>query len=121
MTRRHESTQRHGGRLVILGKRCQSSLAAYGIHVSLREHRSEPRRQTAPAVEVAEERPTFAVALGQPEQLSIECVRRFARGARFIDGVSGAIKHRAMFADEVVPGRFVSVGARRRQRQVFEV
>ena len=82
----------------------------------MRKDSPEPRRQAAAAVEVPEQRPALALALTQPEQLGIQRVCRFARGSRPIDRVGGAIQNRPMLADEVLPGRFVAVGAPGRKR-----
>ena len=84
----------------------------------LREHGAQPRRQTAPAVKVAEERLTFAVLFPGAVEIGVERVGQIARAARRIECVGGAIQVQPLFRDEVFPRRIASGRAAARKRQI---
>jgi hypothetical protein len=91
------------------------------IDVALRQHRAQPRGQTAASVEVAEMRSALAVTHVEPEQLAVERVREIARPASGIDGIRRSVQNRPMLANEMLPRRLRSLRARARERQVFDV
>ena len=80
--------------------------------MSLRQHGSEPRRETAASVEVTKER-SF-------EQFAINAVGQFPRSSSGVERIRRAVERRPMFPDEVFPGCFVAGRAGARQREVFE-
>ena len=53
-------------RLVVFRQRIEAAVRANGVHVPLREHGAQPRRQAAASVKVAEQRPAFPVLLRRP-------------------------------------------------------
>lgn len=111
----------HSARFVVCGQRLQPSRASKTIDVALGKHRAKPGAKAAAPVKVAEQRSTLPVPLGKPEQLGVQAIRGFARRAGFIDRVCRSIKQRALFADEMFPGRIVSVRARGGQGEILEM
>ena len=57
---------RRGGARVLVRQRLEPLLRAQAIHVALRQHGAQPRREAAASLEVAEERPALAPASGMP-------------------------------------------------------
>jgi len=104
-----------------IGQRFEPTNASDTIDVTLREHGTQPRAQTAAAVKVLEERSALAAALGEAEEFAIQRVRQFPRTTGGIDGIRCSIQHRTMLTDEVLPGAFVPIRARAGERQIFQM
>ena len=56
----------------------------------------------------------------QPEQVGVERVGKFPGAAARIHRVRGAIEHRAVFEDEMIPRGFMPRRARARERELLE-
>jgi hypothetical protein len=96
-------------------------MSAQPIDVPLRQHRAEPRRQTAASMEVAEQRSPLARAIFNAEEIGIERIRQVASFATRIDRVRGSIEKRPVRQDEVIPRRIIPVRARARERQIVKM
>ena len=81
---------RSGAGRALVGQRLELAGFAMPIDEALRDERSQPRREAAAAVEVAEDGLADAVLLLQPEELGVQRLRDLARAAAGIDGVRGA-------------------------------
>ena len=72
-------------------------------------------------MEVSKQRTALSVAFTHAEQVRVERVGGFSCGTCAIDRVRCAVENGSMLADEVFPRRFVSIRARRGERQVLEL
>ena len=72
-------------------------------------------------MEVSEERLAVALAILKTVEVCVQRIGKIPRVAGRVDRVGRAIQVRTLFPNEVLPGRFVSHGARAGQRQILEV
>src|SRR5260221_11103293 len=89
-------------RVILIRQRVQSTIRAQPIHMPLRQHRSQPRRQAAASVEVAKERLPYALTVSEPEQIRVQRIREVARPAAGLERISSAVKMRALLEDEML-------------------
>src|SRR5689334_4013908 len=88
------------------------------IDEPLRDERSQPRRQAAAAVKIAEYGLADAVLFLEAEQFRIQRGRDFSRAASGIHRIRGAIHAGPEFLDEVVPRILAPHRARAGQREI---
>src|SRR5262249_31322615 len=108
-------------RRVLFGQRRIAPGGAHTIDETLREHRAQPGRETAAAVEVAKEGAAAIASALDAQQLGVDVVCEILCAAGGVECRGGASYHRAYLAHEMVPGRFVSVQACRRQREILQM
>jgi hypothetical protein len=86
-------------RALFVRKRLEPAVRADAIDVSLRQHRTQPRRQAAAALKVAKERLTV--------EIRVQGIGEIARTARWVQRVGGAVEDRPVLEDEALPGLLV--------------
>src|SRR6185436_16780308 len=79
------------------------------------------RRKRAAPVEVSEKRLPFTIAFADAIEVGIERVGQLTRTDARSQGIGGAIQHRPVLADEVLPGAFVTNRASACERQIVEM
>ena len=87
----------------------------------MREHRSQPRRQTTAALVVAEERLSLTVTYAKSVEFGEESVCEIDGCATWRHRLSGATQHRAILAHESIPGDLVTGLTRSGEVEVFFV
>ena len=102
-------------------ERRQPARRTYAVDLALREHGSQPGRETAPPVKVSEERTAFAVAFLKPEKVGVNRIGQLTRAAAGVDRIGRSIEHRTILEHEMIPRRLVPIGARTGERQILEV
>jgi hypothetical protein len=93
---------------------------AKGIDVTLGENSPEPRRKAASSVVIAKQRAASGNSRVEPVQISIQGIRELSRSAGGINRIGGAVQHRSVLANEVLPCLFIPLSAADREREIFE-
>ena len=109
------------GRRIIFCDRLGAARCAQAIDVALREHRAQPSAEPAAAMKIAEKRLTHAVAFGEAEQVGEQRVRQLARAAARVDRIGCTKQAGTVCGQEMIPGRFEPLCARRSQREILHV
>jgi hypothetical protein len=123
--------RRHARRLVrtrsilavafFVWQRHQAPLGAEPIDVALREHGSQPRRQAAPPLEVAKERPPSVHTVSEAVQIGVQGIGELPGASGGIEGVGGTVEHGPVLQHKAPPGVLVSSGALLRELEVVGV
>ena len=72
--------------------------------MTLREHGAKPGPETAPAVKVAEERSSIAVAFLESEEIRVDRIGNVACAATGLERVCRAIQYGAVLEHKMIPG-----------------